>query len=113
MQVNNVKNIVVLKSLPSNIVEEAIIILKSNKYAKKFQTIETNNKKEIEKNDFSKKEYVVKEAEAILASYVTKVENSRKFERTNQNLKRKYELLKKYSLIITILFCISIIILFV
>ena len=33
MQKNNVKNIVVLKNLPSNIVEEAIVILKSNKYS--------------------------------------------------------------------------------
>lgn len=113
METNSLKNIIVLKSLPSNIIDEAIIILKSNKYAKKFQTIEKNNKKEIEKNDFSKKEYIVKEAEAILASYVTKVENSRSLEKTNKNLKKKYEFLKKYSIAITILFCISIVILFV
>lgn len=113
METNSLKNIIVLKSLPSNIIDEAIIILKSNKYAKKFQTIEKNNKKEIEKNDFSKKEYLVKEAEAILANYVTKVENSRSLERPNKNLIQKYERLKKYSLVITILFCISIIFLFV
>ena len=40
MQANKLKNIVILKNLPSNIVEEAIVILKSNKYAKKLQMIE-------------------------------------------------------------------------
>ena len=47
MQANKLKNIVILKNLPSNIVEEAIVILKSNKYSKKFQMIEKNNNKEI------------------------------------------------------------------
>ena len=46
MQANSVKNIVIIKNLPSNIVEEAIVILKSNKYAKKLQMIEKNNNKE-------------------------------------------------------------------
>ena len=46
MQANSVKNIVILKNLPSNIVEEAIVILKSNKYSKKLQMIEKNNNKE-------------------------------------------------------------------
>ena len=31
MEENNLKNIVVLKNLPSNIVEEAIVVLKGNK----------------------------------------------------------------------------------
>ena len=67
----------------------------------------------MEKNDFSKKEYIVKEAEAILSSYVTKIDNNRNLERTNKNLIQKYRRLKKYSLTVTILFCISIIFLFV
>lgn len=35
METSNMKNIVVLKNLPSNIVEEAIVILKGNKKNKK------------------------------------------------------------------------------
>ena len=91
MQINSVKNIVVLKSLPSNIVEEAIIILKSNKYAKKFQTIEKNNKIELSKIELGKKEYII-------------------IERPNKTLKEKYQKLRKYSIIVTILFAISFII---
>ena len=44
METSNLKNMVVLKNLPSNIVDEAIIVLKTNKKAKKLQKIEKNNK---------------------------------------------------------------------
>ena len=110
MQANSVKNIVVLKSLPSNIVEEAIIILKSNKYAKKLQMIEKNNNKELEEKESYGKEYIVKEAEALLSNYISKIENNRYIERPNKTLKEKYKKLKRYSIIITIFFAISFII---
>ncbi len=110
MQTNSVKNIVVLKSLPSNIIEEAIIILKSNKYAKKLQMIEKNNNKELEQKECNGKEYIIKEAEAVLSGYISKIENSRCIERPNKTLKEKYQKLKKYSIIVTILFAISFII---
>ena len=83
MQVNNVKNIVVLKSLPSNIVEEAIIILKSNKYAKKFQMIEKNNIKESEQENSNDKEYIIKEAEELLSTYISKIESNNYIERND------------------------------
>lgn len=110
MQTDKVKNIVVLKNLPSNIVEEAIVILKSNKYAKKLQMIEKNNNKELEQKEGSGKEYIIKEAEALLSNYMSKIENNRTIERPNKNLKEKYARLKKYSIIITIFFAISFII---
>ena len=44
METSNMKNMVVLKNLPSNLVEEAIIILKSNKKVKKLQKIEKKRK---------------------------------------------------------------------
>ena len=43
MESSNMKNMVVLKNLPSNIVDEAIIVLKTNKKVKKLQKIEKNN----------------------------------------------------------------------
>ena len=39
MNQSNLKNMVVLKNLPSNIVEEAIVILKTNKKVKKLEKI--------------------------------------------------------------------------
>ena len=110
MQANSVKNIVILKDLPSNIVEEAIVILKSNKYAKKLQMIEKNNNKELEQKEGNGKEYIVKEAESLLSTYISKIEDNKIIDRPNKTLKEKYKKLKKYSIIITILFAISFII---
>ena len=110
METNSLKNIIVLKSLPSNIIEEAIIILKSNKYAKKLQMIEKNNNKELEEKESNSKEYIIKEAEALLSSYISKVENNKFLEKPNKVLKEKYKRLRQYSIIMTIFFAISFII---
>ena len=110
MQANSVKNIVILKNLPSNIVEQAIVILKSNKYSKKLQMIEKNNNKELEQKEGNSKEYIVKEAEALLSTYISKIDNNKMIDKPNKTLKEKYKKLKKYSIIVTILFTISFII---
>lgn len=39
---SDMKNMIVLKNLPSNLVEEAIIILKENNKIHKYQTISSN-----------------------------------------------------------------------
>ncbi len=78
MDISKMKNIVVLKNLPSNIIDEAIVILKSNKKIKKLEKIENskNSKQigEVEKN----KDYMVKEAEMLVADYISKIENEEK-----------------------------------
>ena len=53
METSNMKNMVVLKNLPSNIVDEAIIVLKSNKKVKKLQKIE---KKRTQNDEGEKKD---------------------------------------------------------
>ena len=78
MEASKLKNIVVLKNLPSNIVDEAIVVLKTNKKVKKFQKIEqsmTIKKNETDKKD---KDYILKEAEMLLNDYISKVENKDK-----------------------------------
>ena len=37
MNISNMKNIIVLRNLPSNLVDEAIVVLKENKKVKKYQ----------------------------------------------------------------------------
>jgi len=37
MDSNNMRNTVVLKNLPSNIIEEAFVVLKNNQKIKKFE----------------------------------------------------------------------------
>lgn len=110
MDTNGMKNIVVLRELPSNIIEEAIFILKSNKYAKKFETIEKNAKQSNNQKKENNKEYIIKEAEMIVSNLVTKIENNKTTEKPNKTLKAKYKILRNYSLIVSIGLFISLII---
>lgn len=103
MESSNLKNMVVLKNLPSNIVDEAIIVLKNNKKAKRLQRVEKvkniNSKEKITKE----KDYIIKEAELIVNNYINKLENKKEKEIFQKGIKEKYKKLKTYSLAITIL----------
>ena len=48
MEESKLKNMVVLKNLPSNLIEEAIVILKSNKKVKKLEKIDKQKRNEKE-----------------------------------------------------------------
>ena len=89
MDIQNMKNMVILKNLPSNLVEEAFIVLKDNVNVHKEQLanskISINNKKNMQSKD-----YVIKEAEMIIKEYVSKVENKK-----NKTTKEKTELQEK------------------
>ena len=109
MEASNLKNMVVLKNLPSNIVDEAIIVLKTNKKAKKLQKIEKNN--QVDKEEKKDKDDVLKEAEMLVNSYISKVEiKDIKKENVSQKQKNRYEKLKKYSIATTVLCIIQAII---
>ena len=104
METSKLKNMVILKNLPSNIVDEAIIVLKASKKTKKVQRIEqkrkTSNKGNLEKD----KEYILKEAEMLVNNYVSKLENKENKNILNNNkIKKKYLKLKKYSIIMSIM----------
>lgn len=98
METSNMKNMIVLKNLPSNLVEEAIIILKSSKKAKKLEKIEKNNKSEKIDSIKKEKDYILKEAEMIVSSYISKIEKNHK-EKQCKKVKnnKKYNRLKKYA----------------
>ena len=109
MEASNLKNMVVLKNLPSNIVDEAIIVLKTNKKAKKLQKIEKNN--QIDKEEKRDKDYILKEAEMLVNSYISKVEiKDIKKDNVSQKQKNRYEKLKKYAIATTVLCIIQAII---
>lgn len=109
MEASNLKNMVVLKNLPSNIVDEAIIVLKTNKKAKKLQKIEKNN--QVDKEEKKDKDYILKEAEMLVNSYISKVEiKDIKKENVSQKQKNRYEKLKKYAIATTVLCIIQAII---
>lgn len=102
MEASNLKNMVVLKNLPSNIVDEAIIVLKTNKKVKKLQKIEKNN--QVDKEEKRDKDYILKEAEMLVNSYISKVEiKDIKKDNVSQKQKNRYEKLKKYAIATTVL----------
>ena len=57
------RNIVVLKDLPSNLVEEAIIVLKQNQKIKKPEYVENKGKTEQKSEKHKFGNYITKEAE--------------------------------------------------
>ena len=103
MESSKLKNIVVLKNLPSNIVDEAIIVLKANKKVKKLQKIEQNKNSTSNENDKKDKEYILKEAEMLVSNYISKIENNENKNIFNKEAKEKYNKLKKYAIAVTIM----------
>lgn len=99
------KNIVVLKNLPSNLVEEAIVILKSNKYARKLEHIEKININS-SSQEKGNKDCVIREAENVISNYITKIEKKKNENCPSKNIEKKYKKLKIYSI------CTSIILFF-
>lgn len=103
MESSKLKNMVVLRNLPSNIVDEAIIVLKTNKKVKKLQKIEQNKKLQNNENIKRDKDYILKEAEMLVNNYISKIENKDKKNIFNKETKESYKKLKKYSIIVTIM----------
>lgn len=102
------KNIVVLKNLPSNLIEEAFVILKSNKMAKRLEYIDKSMKTKKE-NTKDRKDYIIKEAENVIANYMEKIEGKDKHSKKidyNKNYKR----LKAYSVVVSVLFILTLLI---
>lgn len=100
METSKMKNMVVLKNLPSNIVEEAIIILKSNTKKRNLQKIENNNNCVNTEQNKKNKDFILKEAEMLVNDYALKIENKKAF--FNKKKNKKYQRLKRYAIIATI-----------
>ena len=102
MQESNFKDTIVLKNIPSNIIDEAIIVLKQDKKAWELKKIESSKENRLEeKKTPIKKDYVVKEAEMIVADYMKGINNKKKQKEEIKNKNIKYNRLKKYAYIST------------
>lgn len=111
METSKMKNMVVLKNLPSNVIEEAIIIFKETQKIKEKELIDKspNNKKKLSDKNKSK-ELIISEAEMVVNNYIKEIENN-SIRKSNKKCKDKS--IKIYSLIMTILFFISLTINFI
>ncbi len=112
METGHLKNMVVLKNVPSNIIEEAMVVLKKNVKLKETEMqnyIENeankNTKKNVTKENGKSKDYIIKEAEMIIHHYMTNIENNKKKEILNKKMNQKYHKMKKY-LWMTSLMCL-------
>lgn len=108
MEASNMKNMVVLKNLPSNLVEEAIVILKSSKKVKKLEKIDKNNKFNQVEPIKKEKDYILKEAEMLVSSYISKLEDKheQKQYQTVKNRKR-YMRLRRYAFLSSIIIIVQ------
>lgn len=106
MEKSQMKNMVVLRNLPSNLVEEAIVIFKTRRSAKEFQYIDKIDSIKNDQNKKNTKDYMVKEAESVISNYIKN--NEKKAIRVNNsNANKKYNRLKLYSIIVSIAFLIA------
>lgn len=110
MQESNLKNMIILKNLPSNLVEEAIVILKQNAKVKNLEKIEKNSNKGSGSIQSQKTDYIVKEAKMLVEEYICKIENNQKKEKIKKEKINKYIALKRYAWIATIIIFIQAII---
>lgn len=108
MNENKMKNMVVLKNLPSNIVEEAYVVLKSNKNFK------INLQKQENTGERLTSEYVVKEAEMVISNYLSKIEEKKIIRNSEvEKIKKKYKNLKNTSMILSGILILNIMINFI
>ena len=103
MSNSNLKNIVVLKNIPSNLIDEAIIVLKSKKTAKKLELIEKNSAISFVRKTNNNNDYIIKEAESIVSNYINKIEKNKSIKLTDNNIEAKYRKIKVYSIFISVL----------
>lgn len=130
MDTSSMKNIVVLRDLPSNLVEEAIVVLKENQKLKKVELVDMENEKGKEKKQEEKKsrnkemtekgtkgknenqkDYIIKEAQLLISEYITRIEGKSKnknAEKSLNHLKKKYHKLKMINIALACALVLSI-----
>lgn len=105
MEKCKMKNVVVLRNLPSNLVEEAFVVVKSRKVARSLECIDRKNRK-ID-GDSKDDGYIVREAESVISNYASLIEK-KDDKKSDMTWKRKCKKLAIFNIIVSIGFLISI-----
>lgn len=106
MEKGKMKNVVVLRNLPSNLIDEAFVVVKSKNVARSLDRIDGKNENIDRKNKDNG--YIVREAESVLSSYVSLVEKKDE-KKIDLGLKRRYNMLKIYGVLVTVAFVVAVI----
>ena len=125
MNPENMKNIIILKNLPSNLIDEAIVVVKNKKESKdiNYKTLMQDGKsraihgymkeEELKKIENIKKEernYIIKEAEMVVANYIAKIENQILAENKVKKIEKLYKKVRILNVMLAIisLICVAI-----
>ena len=96
MKLDDMKNIVIIKNLPSNLIEEAIVVIKDKSKAKNIEKFvekkeKTKNKTIVQgfmkEEDFKRikniqtenRKYIIKEAEMVVNDYLERINENKKY----------------------------------
>ena len=131
MSRENTKNVIILKNLPSNLISEAILVVKDKKQVTNYMRdaelneqrdvsncktssngiiygdMKTEALKKIENVKKEDRKYVIKEAEIVVSNYIKRIEDNladRKIDR----LKKSYKKTKKLNVFLAMTTIISI-----
>ena len=123
MSKSNMKNVIILKNLPSNLIDEAIMVVKDKKKVKDINYSDFIKYKEengiiqgdmkledLRKIENIKKEdrkYVIKEAEVVVTNYIRRIEDNLS-DRKIVKLKKSYKKSKLLNAFLAITTIISI-----
>ena len=92
--------------MPSNLIDEAFIILKNNKKIKALERIENKNNSKLQKEN--SREYIVKEAEMIISNYLSKIEKEKQIKSYSvKQMENKYKKLKMVTIILSAIIIIN------
>ncbi len=105
MRNDKLKNMIVLKNLPSNVVDEAIVILKPNIKVKSLENTKNNG---VSKNTSNSKEYILNEAQMVISNYISNLEKPKKEKfKIDKKMEKECKKLKLMSIILVMLLVIS------
>lgn len=125
MNPENMKNIIILKNLPSNLIDEAIVVVKNKKESKdiNYKTLMQDGKsraiqgymkeEELKKIENIKKEernYIIKEAEMVVTNYIAKIEKPILVEKKMKKLEKSYKKVRILNVMLAVisLICVAI-----
>ncbi len=131
MSRENTKNVIILKNLPSNLISEAILVVKDKKQVANYMRdaelneqrdvsncktssngiiygdMKTEALKKIENIKKEDRKYVIKEAEIVVSNYIKRIEDNLS-DRKIDRLKKSYKKTKKLNVFLAMTTIISI-----
>jgi len=112
MNISRMKNMIVLKDLPSNLVDEAIVILKNSDKVKNKEIAEKSctSSKNFEESADGGYEAAIKEAEYLVTDYIKKLEAPKEEKKNIKDLQIQYRKMQICSVFLGIVAILGIVI---